>query len=337
MFCSKCGCQLPSIARFCSRCGSGTEVDNILPSVQASSSRPPEHSICLTCGHQYEPWHEHCIFCGQPIAPPALKTAEPRSTGSGAAAQRAPEVLLKYPAAASDAAPPYAQFVLFALLSEAMIAIVSFNIANDLERARWDSTISTGIAAILCVIFVFKAIGIWNKMATRGVTNEECVLHRKKLLARCIFFGFLFIGAGVTIGAVIGTSGAQTNEFLADSERGGQLVDKISQARTSAERTISGQIAMYKLIENDVQDWNLTLKKVREDLGILDQKYPSQHDSTQTVIRKIDNGLRRAALLQQQIAAAKEIEQLDTSEQWNAWQIRMKPLRDQEIALDQSR
>jgi hypothetical protein len=297
--------------------------------------------FCVNCGHSYDPAHQYCNFCGQPIiTAPAAFLPTPNAGGTSAAAIVVPHQQGVFGGEVEPipipSAPPYARFALLVLSSEVMASIVAFNIANDSARGKWDSTLSTLVATVLCLLLLIQALKTWDELKAE-ITAVETSLHRRKLRSRSIVFGVLFITTGVIVGTAIGTSGAQTNQFIADSEHASQIATHISQARTSAANTVPAQIEMYKSIEADVQAWSLSLRQMRRELDIYDQKYPAQHESTANVIQSIEIGLKRADLLRQQIMIAKEIEPLDSSQQWSAWSARMQPLLNQEDALESAK
>ena len=91
---------------------------------------------------------------------------------------------------------------------------------------------------------------------------------------------------------------------------------------------------MYESIETNVQELNSTLRRLRTELDVYDSKFPNQHEETAKSIHSIEVGLRRASLLNRQIAVAKEIAPLDPATQWDAWQAKMQPLLQDEDALD---
>jgi hypothetical protein len=140
------------------------------------------------------------------------------------------------------------------------------------------------------------------------------------------------------VGNGIGTSGAETNSLIADADQMSRLGERISNARNAAERTVPAQVEMYKSIEPDVEQLSSVLTKLQGEWAIYERKYPSQHETVAKTLRAIETGVKRMALLHQQIAAAKEIGNVDDAdEQFRVWQTTMQPLLDRENELDSAR
>ena len=58
MFCNKCGCILPAVAKFCAKCGSR---------VETSTAPASSGSFCVDCGKQCDPAYKFCNFYGHPL------------------------------------------------------------------------------------------------------------------------------------------------------------------------------------------------------------------------------------------------------------------------------
>lgn len=307
MFCRFCGVTLPEDSTFCHSCGK--RLISSEPTLQHSDADSTPRSA---------------------PAPPAPSTAASPALGTAAAAQQ----LLDQPAIPAIASdPPYARFVLSSLVSAVMASVLAFNIADAAARGKWDSTVSTAIATVLCLLLVSYSVKIWSQIKP-GSGNEESGIVQRKLRSRNVFFGILFIATGAVMGTLIGTSGAETNHLIEDSHKVREIGDRIAAARNSAARTVVGQVSMYKDIEPDVVTWDSFLRRMQKDLVVYDQKYPADHQNTAASIRSVEIGLKRADLLRRQIALAKEIETLRPEAQWDAWRTRMQPLLDDENALD---
>jgi hypothetical protein len=172
----------------------------------------------------------------------------------------------------------------------------------------------------------------------RAIGAADVLLRRKKLIRRSILFAVLFIGTAVLVGNGIGASGAETNSLIADSDQMSRLGERISNARNAAERNVPAQVVMYKSIEPDVEQLRSVLAKLQEEWASYDRKYPSQHETVARTLRGIDTGVKRTALLRQQIAAAKEIGNIDDAdEQFRTWRKTMQPLLDRENELDSAK
>ncbi|MCL5287357.1 MAG: hypothetical protein M1453_05100 [Acidobacteria bacterium] len=200
-----------------------------------------------------------------------------------------------------------------------------------MARNQWGSMGVAIAAGVVCVLLLRTVL----KTFSQNRANWDAT-YRKKLAARLVFFSVVFIATGALVGFQIGTSGAETNQLIADLHKMSQLGDRISDARNAAARNVPSQIAMYQAIEADVQEFSVVLARLRTEVGTYDRKYPSQRETNSETIKSIEIGLKRAELLRKQIVVAKEIEPLDPDAQWEAWQTRMQPLLDQENALDKS-
>jgi hypothetical protein len=86
-----------------------------------------------------------------------------------------------------------------------------------------------------------------------------------------------------------------------------------------------------------VQELDSTLRRLKTELGAHDGKFPTQHDQTSKSIASMETGLPRTALLKQQIEVSKQIDALDPSQQFAAWQTQMLPILASEEALDKTK
>jgi hypothetical protein len=91
MFCSNCACELPTIAKFCVRCGSRVEGQKsppplqvaIPPTVQPSAAA---YARCSTCGGQNAGDYSFCTSCGAQLGPassPSLVGVTPLEASVG--------------------------------------------------------------------------------------------------------------------------------------------------------------------------------------------------------------------------------------------------------------
>jgi hypothetical protein len=213
-----------------------------------------------------------------------------------------------------------------------MLSIISFDLANDFARGKFTSLPMDVIACIGCVLFLKLAVDKWKSLEQMS-TEPDIAVRRWKLLFRSISFAVVFVTIAGIVGFEIGTSGSETNSFVADIREMSSIGDRISQSRDSAGNTLPDQIAMYKSIEQDVEKLSSVLTRLRSEAKIFDQKYPAQRETNQKTIQSIEIGLKRASLLREQIAVAKDLEQLDSTAQWDEWNTRMQPLVDNENAL----
>lgn len=228
--------------------------------------------------------------------------------------------------------PPYAIFAAQVLGSAVLGSIAVFNIAHDSARGQWHSTPSTVIATGLALVLLQRAPGGWNKIGELDQENGQVL--RRNLLIRSIVFALLFLGAAAIVGFEIGKSGRESAQMTADFEKMSQVGRRISLARNGAAHTIPANIDMYRSIETDVQELDAILRRLRTELDVYDAKFPDQHEGTTKSMAAIELGIRRLALLKQQIAVAKEIDTIPPAAQWKDWQARMQPLLQEEGDLD---
>jgi hypothetical protein len=335
MLCPVCGCQLSAITAYCAKCGSKVEAGAPAPSQEETGPVPKK--VCVSCGHPCDPSDRFCYSCGRAIErqPETLVsgTGESPIGSTGAAAQLQPETpSATLVPALQPFAPPYAQFAILALTSSIALSVIAFNIGDSLARKKWNSTPSTAVAALCAAALLALSLWTWGTLSSITIGESERP-SRKKLLVRSTLFGVLFIVIALGLGAAIGTSGAETDRFIADIRQMSSIGTRIGNARNSAAGTVPAQIAMYKSVEADVIEWDSVLRKLRTDAEIYDQKYPAQQEGAK-ILKSVDIGLKRAEFLRRQIALAKQIEALAPDAQWNAWQSQMQPIIDQENALD---
>jgi hypothetical protein len=117
----------------------------------------------------------------------------------------------------------------------------------------------------------------------------------------------------------------------------GTVGDRISKARNAVEATIPSHVQMYKTIEPDVQDLESTFRRLKTELALYNGKFPAQHEQIAKNIRGMETGLRRMALLKQEIEVSKQIEALGPNQQFAEWQAQMQPLLESEDALDKAK
>jgi len=171
-------------------------------------------------------------------------------------------------------------------------------------------------------------------IAAEPETDLKLKFRHRNVIVTSVVFALVFFAISAIVGVVIGRNGAEMTQLATDWNRMETLGRRISEARNAAKATVPSQIMMYEKIEHDVEEWESALGRLRGDFAIYDTKFPYQHQHTVKNIADLDVGLRRAALLKEQIAVGKAIKLLNVHQQWIAWQTRMQPLLDQENALD---
>jgi hypothetical protein len=354
MFCWSCACEMPATAKFCGRCGAHIE-HPVNPAMTRTELQPAVHvpgvtsvilpkppMFCGNCGNQHvDAADQFCKYCGHqtssgtfqhPLAKPPNKYVYGMSvTAESGIDTTLPTIAGTQPASFAREAPPYAMFVSQVLGFTICGCVVVFNIANDSARGYWRSTLSTAVASILAMVLSPLALNCWKRIT---ILPDNEANHRRKILTRSVVFALLFLTTAAIVGNAIGSSGKEAVQMASDSREMSQIGDRISQARSAVTQTIPSHLEMYKSIETDVQKFDTTLRRLQTDLAVYDGKFPNQRDETAKSIHAIEIGLKRAGLLKQEIAAAREIESLDPTLQWSAWQTKMQPLLDAERTLD---
>lgn len=91
-FCTRCGNQLKSTARFCGKCG---EVVN--QAIPKANQERAENQICNSCGAITNPGMKFCISCGNPLtaSPPSAYSKSP-PLPPPSSAQKPPSIQVAY-------------------------------------------------------------------------------------------------------------------------------------------------------------------------------------------------------------------------------------------------
>lgn len=300
--------------------------------------------FCVNCGRQYNPADKFCNHCGHPL--PSGVGATGASAGgetvggqplvnAAAVEIHIQSALLAPPPNQHQEIAPYAAFVLKLLSSSLLISVAVFNVADALARKRWEATTSTAVAMLAAILLARSARKTWGRViAAEPKTDANLKRRHRNVLATGIVIVVLFFVVSAIVGTAIGQNGAEAAQLNADLEHMPAVGKRISKARTAVEATIPSYVQMYKAIEPDVQDFESTLHRLKTEWGMYDAKFPEQHQQTYKSIVAVETGLRRAELLKQQIAVARQIESLDPSHQWAVWQSQMLPLLAREDALD---
>jgi hypothetical protein len=281
--------------------------------------------LCSTCTTELADDSKSCVKCGAPIDALANRSTETAAT-SEIVENSFPPVTL----AASQAPPPYAAFVSMALGLGLCLSVVTFNAAHNIGQASWRVSPISLIASVVAVVLMMGMPGMWRR--TESHPDEPG--DHKKLLRRSAFFVLLFVATAAVVGAKVGKDGREAGQLIADFREMSRIGHRISSARNSVEPNVPAQIVMYKQIEPEVRDFDAVLKRIQAELPVYDEKFTDQHEQILKSIDSINLGLKRASLLQQQIAVARDIESLDPAPRIQAWKDRMQPLLDAETALD---
>jgi hypothetical protein len=233
---------------------------------------------------------------------------------------------------------PYATFVSLLLGSALFISVVVFNVADGFTRKHWEATISTVVATVAAALLARSALGAWRRVVAVEPETDVVLRHRhRRVLRNSAIIILLFVTSAAIVGAAIGQNRVDGAQLAADLERMSTVGDRISKARNAVEATIPSWVQMYKTIEPNVQELEPTLRRLETELALYDGKFPAQHEQTSKSIAAMKTGLRRMALLKQQIEVAKQIEALDLRQQLASWKTQLQPLLASEEALDKAK
>ena len=145
----------------------------------------------------------------------------------------------------------------------------------------------------------------------------------------------LFLSMSASIGYVIGQSGAEAAQVWADFAQMRTLGDRISKARTpNGDQGIPWYVEMYKSLEPDVTSLDIVLHRLASEYPSYIARFPDGDVQAPKTMSDLNIGIRRMALLKQQIAVAKTMDGLNESQQSAIWTNEMYPLLKQEDALD---
>jgi hypothetical protein len=148
-------------------------------------------------------------------------------------------------------------------------------------------------------------------------------------------FFIVGLGGGMILGARVGKSGMETESYVKDINQYVETGDRISQARNGARRTLEGQLAMYQQIEPDVIALKALVERLISENSEYAAKYPAARSTTAKSGANFENTSKRAELLLQQIAVAKEIRSLpDQDSQRALYREKMTPILEAEERLD---
>ncbi|WP_158941387.1 hypothetical protein [Granulicella sp. S190] len=206
------------------------------------------------------------------------------------------------------ASAPFARFTLFSTIAAICLSSIAFVVLDDICRRK------AYLVPFACMMFIAFGVSLWHartswlKIAALGMGSSLPLRTRRKLAIGLCIAAILLVGGAVLIGAQVGTSGGETESYIADLDLYRSLGDKISAARNGAPRTIEGQVAMYSQIEPDVHSLNLVVQRLETENRVYAAKYPAAQATTASSADAFENTRKRGQLLLQQIAIAKEIQ-----------------------------
>jgi hypothetical protein len=206
---------------------------------------------------------------------------------------------------------------------------------DDAYRGRAYLVPFSIMVCIALAICVRQARDIWGEIGVIEA-SETSRAHLRGIMAwRLSIFLVVSIAGGMTIGALVGKSGAETEAYIADLALYREIGDRISQARNGAEQTIDGQLDMYRKIEPDVIALKPVIDRLRNENQDYATKYPAAHETTSSSAEAFEKTGKRDELLLKQIAVAKEIGTLQTHDaQIALYQEKMVPILTDEDRLD---
>jgi hypothetical protein len=342
MFCPKCAYELPAVAKFCVRCGSRVEA----PATQ----HPAIGSFCVNCGRPYDSSYKFCNYCGHPVPQPKTQN-EPATAAenesvppmqildSAAAVSHPPEATTSR--ATQKTGSPYAVFTVWYLVSTMLFSCAVFIVAYVFGADSWGNMVMFFLVAVLLagLASVIACCKVWNRI----VANEDDAgggfrRRRRRVLLKAIAFVLVFFMISAVVGNIIGQNGVEAAQVNSDLLQVKTLGDRISKSRTpDGSVTISWYIQMYRSIEPDVNHLDAVLRRLAAEYPSYDAKFPHEDSHKSETISGFQTGIRRMALIKKQIAVAKKIDEVDQSDQMTMWQMEMRPVLDEEEALDKSK
>jgi hypothetical protein len=212
------------------------------------------------------------------------------------------------------------------------LSVVAFNAAHNLGQGYWRVSAIALMACVAAIVLMLWLPRVWRRIEA----HPDELGHQKSLLRRTIFFVLVFMMTAAIVGLEIGKDGKATGQLVQDFHEMRIVGERISEARNSVEPSVPAHIVMYKAIEPDVRDLDAILRKIQAELPAYDDRFPDVHEQTLKSMASVNTGLKRASLLQEQIAVARDIESLDPAPRFQAWKQRMQPLLDAETALDKN-
>ena len=342
MFCPKCACELPAVAKFCVKCGTRTQSQ-----VAADSSLG---SFCVNCGKRYDRSFKFCNFCGHPLPHPETQTAPseiPEAASETPAQPQPPAEVgpLNSPtppvASAKTTSAPYAKFTVWYLASVLSCSCAIFTIACGVGANSFGdvATMVLIVSLVATSLLIAAQSKTWRRIITIEPRNDELLKkRRRRVLVKAAVFVVLFGTTSAGVGYVIGQNGAEATQIKADLLEMQETGDRISKARTpNGSVTIDWYIQMYKSIEPSVDHLDAILHRLVNEYPSYGAKFPQNDQTASTVISNFNTGIRRMDLLKKQIDVAKRIEGLDRDVQRLVWRNEMIPLLEQEDALDKTK
>jgi len=303
--------------------------------------------FCVNCGRPYEASDSFCNSCGKPVPVIDNRIPEPTTPKSESFLTPSPPVITtRVPPLLSVAdgdqaksqgqrTPPFGRFTLFALLGMICCATLGFVVMDDAYRGRAYLVPFSIMVCIVLAICVKQVRDIWEEIGVIEASDSSRAHLRGIMAWRLSIFLVVSIAGGMTIGGLIGKSGAETEAYVADLALYRQIGDRISQTRDRAEQTIAGQLDMYRKIEPDVVALKPVVDRLKDENQEYATKYPASRETNSSSAQAFEKTGKRDELLVKQIAVAKEIGTLQTEDaQLALYKEKMLPILADEDRLD---
>jgi hypothetical protein len=130
-----------------------------------------------------------------------------------------------------------------------LISVLVFNVADALARNRWRATISTVVATVAAALLARSARGAWHRVVVVEPENDAMLRRRhRRVLRNSAVIILLLLTSAAIVGTAIGQSGAEALQLATDLERMTTVGNRISNARSAVEATITSHTEMYKAI-----------------------------------------------------------------------------------------
>lgn len=370
MFCSKCACELPAVAKFCVKCGTPTT---------PALNRPARGLFCVSCGKPYELSYRFCNYCGEAVpqsrmaSPAALAESAtqfsnvpsgdvpaPQETSSSPSTAALAESTIQFSnvsasgvhavqetASVMGSEPKqtlhasYAGFTGYFLGATILTSFAMFTAAygfgrNSLGDAATGFLVATLIAGISLIAPTRTR---WSRIvASESLTDPSLKKRRRRVLVKVAVFVGLFLGTSAVVGGILGQNSAEAAQVSADLIELKTVGSKISKSRTpDNSATIDWYVQMYRSIEPDVNHLDAVLHRLVGEYPSYSSKFPADNSQLDKTISGFNVDIQRMALLKSEIAVAKEIDGQDENEKLVIWKQEMMPLLKREDALDESK
>lgn len=251
-----------------------------------------------------------------------------------------PSTLTATTLSASRSDAPYAYFTLWYIASVALCSCGVFVIFHAIGAGTLGPIASASLTASLLLAFL-TSVGVvnsWKKVVAAEFSVDDANLkkRRRRVIVKGAVLALLLFTALAVIGYTIGQNGVEAAQIVSDLAEVRTLGDRISKTRSpEGNPGIDWYVQMYPQIEADVERLDIVLHRLATEYPKYSAKFPEQNSSDQT-LSDVNTGIRRMALLKQEIAVAKRMQFIEEKEQVVTWTTEMYPLLKEEDALDKS-